>query len=115
MKLTLEKAKQIKSVFLDEIERNRTIPGNMVQPFFDYYNGEFKPGAFAQMPCTCSGKIWIDMVKDVADAVNEALKTGFITSLEENLNDQEVAKKKSKKVNQTVVVEDKNEQDEETV
>ena len=115
MKLTLEKARQIKSVFLDEIERNRTIPSNMVQPFFDYYNGEFKPGAFAQMPCTCSGKIWIDMVKDVSDAVNEALKTGFITSLEENLEEQEVAKKKSKKVKETAVAEDKTEQHEESI
>lgn len=115
MKLTLEKARQIKSVFLDEIERNRTIPSNMVQPFFDYYNGEFKPGTFAQMPCTCSGKIWIDMVKDVSDAVNEALKTGFITSLEENLEEQEVAKKKSKKVKETVVAEDKTEQHEESI
>lgn len=115
MKLTLEKARQIKSVFLDEIERNRTIPSNMVQPFFDYYNREFKPGAFSQMPCTCSGKIWIDMVKDVSDAVNEALKTGFITSLEENLEEQEVAKKKSKKVKETVVAEDKTEQDEASI
>jgi hypothetical protein len=115
MKLTHEKAKQIKSVFLDEIERNRTIPSNMVQPFYDYYNNEFKPGTFAQMPCTCSGKIWIDMVKDVTDAVNEALKTGFITSLEENLEEQEVAKKKSKKVKETAVVDDKKQQDEETV
>ena len=118
MKLTLEKAKQIKSVFLDEIERNRTIPGNMVQPFFDYFNNEFRPGAFAQMPCTCSPKTWIDMIKEVTDAVNEALvaeASNVVEVVEAQQVEAEVAKKKNKKVNATVVAEDKTEQDEETV
>jgi len=118
MKLTLEKAKQIKSVFLDEIEKNRTIPGNMVQPFFDYFNGEFRPGAFAQMPCTCSPKIWIEMIKEVTDAVNEALQSeqsNVVEVVEAQQIESEAAKKKSKKVKETVAVEDKTEQDEETV
>jgi len=115
MKLTLDKAKQIKSVFLDEIEKNRTIPGNMVQPFFDYYNGEFKPGAFAQMPCTCSPKTWIEMIKEVTNAVNEALQTeqsNVVETVEAQQIELEAAKKKSKKVKETVAVEDKIEQDE---
>jgi hypothetical protein len=118
MKLTLEKAKQIKSVFLDEIERNRTIPGNMVQPFFDYYNGEFKPGTFAQIPCSCSPKIWIEMIKDVTNAVNEALETeasNVVETVEAQQVELEAAKKKSKKVKETVAVDDKKEEDEETV
>jgi hypothetical protein len=118
MKLTLEKAKQIKSVFLDEIEKNRTIPGNMVQPFFDYFNNEFRPGAFAQMPCTCSPKTWIDMIKEVTDAVNEALQSeqsNVVEVVEAQQIESEAAKKKSKKVKETVAVEDKTEQDEETV
>jgi hypothetical protein len=118
MKLTLEKAKQIKSVFLDEIEKNRTIPGNMVQPFFDYYNGEFKPGAFAQIPCTCSPKTWIDMIKDVTNAVNEALQTeqsNVVETVEAQQIELEASKKKSKKLKETADAEDKTEQDEETV
>jgi hypothetical protein len=100
---------------LDEIEKNRTIPGNMVQPFFDYYNGEFKPGAFAQMPCTCSPKTWIEMIKDVTNAVNEALQTeqsNVVETVEAQQIELEAAKKKSKKVKETVAVEDKIEQDE---
>ena len=118
MKLTLDKAKQIKSVFLDEIERNRTIPGNMVQPFFDYFNNEFRPGAFAQMPCTCSPKTWIDMIKEVTDAVNQALQSepsAVVEVVEAQQIELEAAKKKSKKVKETVAVEDKTEEDEETV
>jgi hypothetical protein len=118
MKLTLHKAKQIKSVFLDEIEKNKTIPGNMVQPFFDYFNGEFRPGAFAQMPCTCSPKTWIEMIKEVSDAVNEALQSeqsNVVEVVEAQQIELEAAKKKSKKVKETVAVEDKTEQDEETV
>jgi hypothetical protein len=118
MKITKQRAIEIKRVFLDEIERNRTIPGNMVQPFFDYYNGEFSPGAFAQMPCTCSPKTWIDMIKQVTDAVNEALQSeqsNVVEVVEAEQIELEAAKKKSKKVKETVAVEDKTEQDEETV
>jgi hypothetical protein len=118
MKLTLEKAKHIKSVFLDEIEKNRTIPGNMVQPFFEYYNREFKPGAFAQMPCTCSGKIWIDMIQDVTNAVNEALQSeqsNVVEVVEAQQIELEASKKKNKKLKETADAEDKTEQDEETV
>ena len=116
MKITKQRAIEIKRIFLDEIEKNRTIPGNMVQPFFDYYNGEFNPGAFAQMPCTCSPKIWVDMIKHVSDAVNEALNledVKVVEVVEAQQAEAEVAKKKSKKVNATVVAtEDKTEQDE---
>ena len=118
MKITKPRAIEIKRIFLDEIEKNRTIPGNMVQPFFDYFNGEFRPGAFAQMPCTCSPKTWIDMIKQVTDAVNEALITevsNVVEVVEAEQVELEVAKKKSKKINATVVAEDKTEQDEETV
>lgn len=118
MKITKQRAIEIKRIFLDEIEKNRTIPGNMVQPFFDYYNGEFNPGAFAQIPCSCSPKTWIEMIKQVTDAVNEALNTEdvqVVENLVQAQEEQEVAKKKSKKVNQTVAVDDKKEQDEETV
>lgn len=118
MKITKQRAIEIKRIFLDEIEKNRTIPGNMVQPFFDYYNGEFSPGAFAQMPCTCSPKTWIDMIKQVTDAVNEALQTeqsNVVEVVEAEQIELEAAKKKSKKVKETVAVDDKKEEDEETV
>jgi hypothetical protein len=118
MKITKQRAIEIKRVFLDEIEKNRTIPGNMVQPFFDYFNGEFSPGSFAQMPCTCSPKTWIDMIKQVTDAVNEALQTeqsNVVEVVEAEQVELEAAKKKSKKVKETVAVDDKKEEDEETV
>ena len=118
MKITKPRAIEIKRIFLDEIEKNRTIPGNMVQPFFDYYNGEFKPGTFAQIPCSCSPKTWIDMIKEVTDAVNEALVievSNVVEVVEAQQVEAEIAKKKSKKLNVTAVAEDKTEQDEETV
>jgi hypothetical protein len=110
MKISKPRAIEIKRIFLDEIEKTRTIPGHIVQPFYDYFNGEFSPGRFAQMPCSCSPKIWIEMVKEVTDAVNEALNSQdveFITSLEENLVNQEQVKKKSKKIKEIADVADK--------
>jgi hypothetical protein len=119
MKLTLDRAKQIKSVFLDEIEKNRTIPGNMVQPFWDFFSQEFAPGRYSAQPCTCQPKEWVSMVSDVTNAVNEVLNTQdvqVVENLEQAHEEQELAKKKSKKVKETVVAtEDKTEQDEETV
>ena len=73
--LSLKRAQEIKRIFLNEIEASRTIPGYIVQPFYDFYNQEFRPGKFAQMPCTCSPKIWIDMVKEVTDEVNQVLSS----------------------------------------
>jgi hypothetical protein len=72
MKLTLQRAKEIKMVFLDEIERTRTIPGGLVQPFWEFYSQEFNPGEFSAMPCTCSPKLWSQMMISVTNAVNEA-------------------------------------------
>jgi hypothetical protein len=72
MKLSLQRAKEIKMVFLDEIERTRTIPGHLVQPFWEFYSKEFNPGEYSAMPCTCSPKLWAQMMINVTNAVNEA-------------------------------------------
>lgn len=71
--LSLKRAQEVKNVFLNDIEESRTIPGRLVQPFFEFYNQEFKPGAFASMPCTCSPKTWIQMVEEVKNEVNKVL------------------------------------------
>ena len=72
MKLSLKRAKELKMVFLDEMERTRTIPANLVQPFWEFYSKEFNPGEFSAMPCTCSPKLWSQMMISVTNAVNEA-------------------------------------------
>jgi hypothetical protein len=116
MKLTKQRAIEIKRIFLDEIEKNRTIPGNMVQPFWDFFSQEFAPGKYSAQPCTCQPKEWVSMVSEVTREVNEALNTEdvqVIENLEQTHEEQELAKKKSKKLKETVVVEDKTEQDEE--
>ena len=118
MKLNKQRAIEIKRVFLDEIERNRTIPGNMVQPFWEFFSQEFAPGRYAAQPCTCQPKEWVSMVSDVTNAVNEALNTEdvqVVENLEQAQQEQELAKKKSKKIKETVVVNDKTEQDEESI
>lgn len=71
--LSLKRAQEIKSVFLNDIEQSRTIPGRLVQPFYEFYNQEFRPGKFAQQPCTCNPKIWIEMVQEVTQEVNKVL------------------------------------------
>ena len=118
MKFTKQRAIEIKRVFLDEIEKSRTIPGNMVQPFWEFFSQEFAPGRYAAQPCTCSPKEWVSMVSDVTNAVNEALNTEdvqVVENLEQAQQEQELAKKKSKKIKETVVVNDKTEQDEESI
>ena len=73
--LTVKRAQEIKNVFLNDIEASKTIPGRLVQSFFEFYNQEFRPGKFAQMPCTCSPKIWIQMVEEVKNEVNQVLSS----------------------------------------
>jgi len=104
MKLNAQRAKEIKMVFLDEIERKRTIPGNLVTPFWEFYSQEFNIGRYSAQPCTCSPKEWISMVSEVTSAVNEALSTEnvqAVVNLEEAQQEQEIAKKKTKKVKET--------------
>ena len=111
MKLTLQRAKEIKMVFLDEIERTRTIPGGLVQPFWEFYSKEFNPGEFSAMPCTCSPKLWSQMMTSVTNAVNEAFAEDSSLTLVEvpqPIEDEEPKKKivKSKKSTTADVVED---------
>lgn len=73
--LSLKRAQEIKSVFLNEIEQTRTIPARLVQPFWEFYRDEFRPGKFAGMPCTCQPKTWIQMVEEVKNEVNEVLSS----------------------------------------
>jgi len=99
MKLTLKRAKEIKMVFLDEIERTRTIPGHLVQGFWEFYSQEFNPGEYSAQPCTCSPKLWSQMMTNVTNAVNEAFAEDASLQLVEvpqQVEDEE-PKKKSKK------------------
>ena len=111
MKLTLKRAKEIKMVFLDEIERTRTIPGHLVQPFWEFYSLEFNPGEYSAMPCTCSPKLWSQMMTNVTNAVNEAFAedaTLTLVEVPQPIEDEEPKKKtvKSKKSTTADVVED---------
>ena len=110
MKLTLSRAKEIKMVFLDEIERTRTIPGNLVQPFWEFYSQEFNPGEYSAQPCTCSPKLWAQMMINVTNAVNEAFAEDASLQLVEVPQEivEEPKKKivKSKKSTTADVVED---------
>jgi hypothetical protein len=104
MKLNAQRAKEIRMVFLDEIERTKTVPGNLVQPFWEFYSQEFNVGRYSAQPCTCQPKEWISMVREVTEAVNEALSTEnvqAVVNLEQAQQEQEVAKKKTKKVKET--------------
>ena len=110
MKLNAQRAKEIKMVFLDEIERTRTVPGNLVTPFWEFYSQEFNVGRFSAMPCTCQPKEWISMVSEVTNAVNEALNTEsvqVVENLQEAQQEQEVSKKKKKVKETTADVADK--------
>jgi len=98
-------------VFLDEIERTRTIPGGLVQPFWEFYSKEFNPGEFSAMPCTCSPKLWAQMMTSVTNAVNEAFAEDSSLTLVEvpqPIEDEEPKKKivKSKKSTTADVVEE---------
>ena len=119
MKLTLKRAKEIKMVFLDEIERTRTIPGHLVTSFWEFYSQEFNPGEYSAMPCTCSPKLWSQMMINVTNAVNEAFaEDASLTLVEVPQEAVEEPKKKSKKSKMTAdVVEDdtKTNTDEESI
>lgn len=110
MKLTLKRAKEIKMVFLDEIERTRTIPGHLVQGFWEFYSQEFNPGEYSAQPCTCSPKLWSQMMTNVTNAVNEAFAEDATLTLVEVPQEvvEEPKKKtvKSKKSTTADVVED---------
>ena len=98
MKLTLKRAKEIKMVFLDEMERTRTIPANLVTPFWEFYSQEFNPREYSAMPCTCSPKQWSQMMINVTNAVNEAFAEDASLQLVEVPQEVvEEPKKKSKK------------------
>lgn len=103
MKLTLQKAKQIKSVYLDEIDKTRTIPGILVAPFWEFYSQQFAPGKYSAQPCTCNPGTWVSMIDEVRAAVNEALSIVEAPVVEAVV---EEPKKKSKKLTTVDVVED---------
>jgi hypothetical protein len=110
MKLTLKRAKELKMVFLDEMERTRTIPGHLVQPFWEFYSKEFNPGEFSAMPCTCSPKLWSQMMISVTNAVNEAFAEDASLQLvevpQEVVEDEPKKKTKKSKVIADAVEED---------
>ena len=103
MKLTLQKAKQIKSVYLDEIDKTRTIPGILVAPFWEFYSQQFAPGKYSAQPCTCNPGTWVSMIDEVRAAVNEALSIVEAPVVDAVV---EEPKKKSKKLTTADVVED---------
>jgi hypothetical protein len=107
MKLSLKRAKEIKMVFLEEMERTRTIPSHLVQPFWEFYSQEFNPGEYSAQPCTCSPKTWIQMTTNVTTAVNEAFAEDASLQLVEVPQEVvEEPKKKSKKSQTVDVVEE---------
>ena len=106
MKLTLQKAKQIKSVYLDEIDKTRTIPGILVAPFWEFYSQQFAPGKYSAQPCTCNPGTWVSMIDEVRAAVNEALSIVEAPVVEAEAVVEE-PKKKSKKQTADVVEDDK--------
>lgn len=95
--LTIKRANEVKNVFLNDIEQSRTIPGRLVQPFWEFYSGEFRPGKYASMPCTCNPKTWIQMVQEVTDEVNQVLE---LAATQVNIEEptEEPVKKKRKGV-----------------
>jgi hypothetical protein len=97
--LTLKRAQEIKTVFLNDIEASRTLPGRLVQPFFEFYNTEFSPGRYSQMPCTCSPKEWMRMIEEVTNQVNEVLasaKQDVSNAVMDEPQPEDVKKKESK-------------------
>jgi hypothetical protein len=113
MKLTLKRAKELKMVFLDEMERTRTIPGHLVQGFWEFYSQEFNPGEFSAMPCTCSAKLWSQMLINVTNAVNEAFAQDASLQLVEV--PQEVVEEPKKKNKKSKVIADAVEDDTKTI
>ena len=103
MKLSVDRAKYLKMVYLDEMDQTRTIPGRLVQPFWEFYSREFAPGKYSAQPCTCSPATWVSMIDEVRAAVNEALSIVEAPVVEAVV---EEPKKKSKKLTTADVVED---------
>lgn len=103
MKLSVDKAKEIKMVFMEEIDRTRTIPGALVAPFWEFYSQQFAPGKYAAQPCTCNPGTWVSMIEEVRAAVNEALSIVEAPVVEAVV---EEPKKKSKKLTTVDVVEE---------
>ena len=103
MKLSVDKAKEIKMVFMEEIDRTRTIPGALVAPFWEFYSQQFAPGKYSAQPCTCSPATWVSMIDEVRAAVNEALSIVEAPVVEAVV---EEPKKKSKKLTTVDVVEE---------
>lgn len=95
--LSIKRANEVKNVFLNDIEQSRTIPGRLVQPFWEFYSGEFRPGKYASMPCSCNPKTWIQMVQEVTDEVNQVLE---LAATQVNIEEptEEPVKKKRKGV-----------------
>lgn len=67
--LTYERAQQVRAQFMNRIIQSGQIPSELVNPFFDYYNTEFRPGAYGSIPCTCSGRTWSEMVDQVVSEI----------------------------------------------
>ena len=103
--LTLKRAQEIKNIFLNEIEITRTIPARLVQPFWEFYNGEFRPGRYSQQPCGCNPKEWIEMVNQVTKEVNQVLASA--EQEQSNAVVEEAKEEPVKKKKVTAVVEDK--------
>jgi hypothetical protein len=112
MKLSVDKAKEIKMVFLNEIDQTRTIPGALVAPFWEFYSQQFAPGKYSAQPCTCHPGTWVLMIDEVRAAVNEALSIVEVPVVEAVV---EEPKKKSKKQTADVVEDDKTIADEESI
>jgi hypothetical protein len=103
MKLSVDKAKEIKMVYLNEIDQTRTIPGALVAPFWEFYSQQFAPGKYSAQPCTCHPGTWVSMIDEVRAAVNEALSIVEAPVVEAVV---EEPKKKSKKLTTVDVVEE---------
>jgi len=105
MKLSVDRAKYLKMVYLDEMDQTRTIPGRLVDPFWQFYSREFAPGKYSAVPCTCHPATWVSMIDEVRAAVNEALSIVEVPVVEAEAVVEE-PKKKSKKLTTADVVED---------
>jgi len=114
MKLSVDRAKYLKMVYLDEIDQTRTIPGRLVDPFWQFYSREFAPGKYSAVPCTCHPATWVSMIDEVRAAVNEALSIVEVPVVEAEAVVEE-PKKKSKKQTADVVEDDKTIADEASI
>ncbi len=72
--LTYQRAQVIREQFMNQIIRTGNIPAELVHPFFDYYNTEFRPGAYGSLPCTCNPRTWSEMVEQVTSEINRVEK-----------------------------------------